>query len=220
MSINDSAINISEQMPYLAAAVRAGHVSAVAMVYVRDCDGRGLDIFLADMQQQGIDPDTLIEGKHFVINHADTKDLRPFTGELWIKASAITADLLYELMPWIIERNSNPKANKTGDMHLYNNPVFRMAIALGTWGEASGIVDLGLRTKLVDSKEFLDTKLSFIKKEMDEASANAKKADQMAKVMKNAKLHETSKEYAREARRWATKASALSETEQMLTKAV
>jgi hypothetical protein len=196
----------AEVMPSLAKAVKDGRVSVKAMVYVNRQRG-GLKVFLDDMEAQGVDSAMLKEGVHYVVNGAADKQCaqRPWTGEVWISGKT-EPELMREIIPILEERDSTPALADDG-VHIFSNPLARIVLGLGVWGEDKGF-EVPARPKQASEEQtarYVKAKLAYVNENLARHKQEAAKATNLANAMRKAKMTEHAKDHAKVARSHASK---------------
>lgn len=121
-------------MSGLSELVAAGRVKAEALVYVNEGNGNGLHKFEQDMAARGAAP---IEGEHYRLNPTEqTEFLRAYTGRVSFMGG-LPPHVASEISGMLAERGSIPEGDASGNVHVYNNPLFRAVVSLGAWGTVS-----------------------------------------------------------------------------------
>jgi hypothetical protein len=203
-------------------AARKVKIKALVYVNTKTDVGNGLDYFLHDMMQAGVDTSKLVEGEHYELNHTDeTEFLRPYTGEVWIN-SKTSPELMREIAPLVMERQSHPSVTKTG-LKVYNNPLFRACVKMAAWPEAMPKGFLPHCDALGGEVEKLlpeaKNRLMEVMTELKETRSKEAHSRTLADAMRNVKARESAQDYAAKARRFANRSKALEGDKIMLEQA-
>lgn len=180
-------------MSKLAELVAGGFVRAKAQVYINSNDGKGLAVFEQDMLKNGF---SNLTDEHYEVNEATTDALRPYTGSVWF--SHLTDEVRAEILPMMEERGSKEYVEKSGEVRVYNNPLFRLVVSLGVWN-ASVSVDAApvvaeQRIQAVATRNF-DAVSAMIEQTEQDISEH----ERLAQVNRRGGFKETGREHASKA---------------------
>lgn len=179
-------------MSKLAELVAKGFVRAKAQVYVNASNGKGLAVFEQDMFKNGFSNPT---DEHYAVNEATTDALRPYTGAVWF--SHLPEDVRQEIMPMMEERGSKEYVEKSGEIRVYNNPLFRLVVSLGVWSVpvSADFADIAKqRVQAIATRNF-----DAINAEIERVEGEVAQYQRYATSNRNAGFRELGREHANKA---------------------